>query len=105
MGYESAMIEEFVDENLNNEIGEELDDFSPWKVNPNSREYDRRKHIYQLGTIREKYQKQFDDFLRQKGVRLPFTKDSLRRQALHDENLYLYPDTYHYQHQVITVQF
>jgi hypothetical protein len=51
------------------------------------------------------YTAKYNTFLEKLGVRIPFTKESMREQALHDENLYLYPDTYHHQYQVIEAKF
>lgn len=60
----------------------------------------------QLAIIEQNgYTSKYNTFLAELGVRIPFTKESMREQALHDENLYLYADTYHFQHQVIEANF
>ena len=47
----------------------------------------------------------WENFLKERGVRLPFTPEHLKEQAMNDENLYLSPDTYHYQFQIIELTF
>lgn len=48
------------------------------------------------------YLSKFNKFLKQLGVKMPFTKENLREQALKNEMLYLYPsDTFHSQYQII----
>jgi len=49
--------------------------------------------------------KRFRDFLMRHEVRLPFTRENLRKQALEDESLYLSPETLAGQYQVIIVHF
>lgn len=69
-------------------------------------EFPHNNNDAQLAIIEQNgYTSKYNTFLKELGVRIPFTKESMREQALHDENLYLYADTYHFQHQVIEANF
>lgn len=85
--YLTDLFEMFIDET---EEGKKLQDI------------DFRENISDFLRKNDNYLLKFNEFLVRLGVRVPFTKENLKEQALKNEMLYLYSsDTTHNQYQII----